>query len=138
MYNPSNNELLRTKTLVKNAIVSIDGNPFRLWFESHYSVPIGRRKSAANQNKTAAEKKAELAAKFAKKASKAVKRKFALRKSWLSFNPPWKISSSKVVCWLASRLALVNLDAVTATYWKGKNWSFTERKLERRRTSRNN
>ena len=31
MYNASNNELLRTKTLVKNAIVSIDSNPFRQW-----------------------------------------------------------------------------------------------------------
>ena len=31
MYNASNNELLRTKTLVKNAIVAIDSAPFRQW-----------------------------------------------------------------------------------------------------------
>merc|ERR1712226_1033074 len=35
VYNPCNNELVRTKTLVKNAIVVIDGTPFRQWYESH-------------------------------------------------------------------------------------------------------
>jgi len=29
MYNATNNELVRTKTIVKNCIVSIDPNPFR-------------------------------------------------------------------------------------------------------------
>lgn len=29
VYNASNNELVRTKTLVKNAIVAIDATPFR-------------------------------------------------------------------------------------------------------------
>ncbi len=42
VYNASNNELVRTKTLVKNAIVEIDATPFREWFEKFYSfrVPI--------------------------------------------------------------------------------------------------
>ena len=31
VYNPCNNELVRTKTLVKNAIVVIDAAPFRQW-----------------------------------------------------------------------------------------------------------
>ena len=33
VYNASNNELVRTKTLVKNAIVQIDATPFRQWYE---------------------------------------------------------------------------------------------------------
>lgn len=45
VYNASNNELVRTKTLVKNAIVVIDATPFRQWFESYYALPIGRKKS---------------------------------------------------------------------------------------------
>ena len=49
VYNASNNELVRTKTLVKNAIVVIDGTPFRQWYESHYILPLGRRKDK-NQN----------------------------------------------------------------------------------------
>lgn len=43
MYNASNNELVRTKTLVKNAIVQIDATPFRHWYEQHYCLPLGRR-----------------------------------------------------------------------------------------------
>merc|ERR1712180_486908 len=33
MYNASNNELVRTKTLVKNAVVQIDATPFNQWDE---------------------------------------------------------------------------------------------------------
>merc|ERR1712010_226631 len=44
VYNASNNELVRTKTLVKNAIVSIDATPFRQWYESHYGVTVGKKK----------------------------------------------------------------------------------------------
>ncbi|DAZ97693.1 TPA: hypothetical protein N0F65_009694 [Lagenidium giganteum] len=46
VYNASNNELVRTKTLVKNAIVSIDATPFRQWYEAHYGVKIGIKKNA--------------------------------------------------------------------------------------------
>jgi len=45
VYNASNNELVRTKTLVKNAIVQIDATPFRQWYEAHYSTPLGRKKN---------------------------------------------------------------------------------------------
>lgn len=40
-YNASNNELVRTKTLVKGAIVLVDAHPFKSWYESHYGVKIG-------------------------------------------------------------------------------------------------
>ena len=46
VYNASNNELVRTKTLVKSAIVVIDGTPFRQWYEAHYALPLGRKKGA--------------------------------------------------------------------------------------------
>lgn len=48
VYNASNNELVRTKTLVKNAIVVIDATPFRQWYESHYVLPLGRKREAKN------------------------------------------------------------------------------------------
>ena len=41
MYNSTNNELVRTKTLVKGAIVMIDAHAFKAWYESHYGVKIG-------------------------------------------------------------------------------------------------
>ncbi|XP_008592200.1 PREDICTED: 40S ribosomal protein S8, partial [Galeopterus variegatus] len=46
VYNASNNELVRTKTLVKNCIVLIDSTPYRQWYESHYALPLGRKKWA--------------------------------------------------------------------------------------------
>lgn len=46
VYNASNNELVRTKTLVKNAIVVIDATPFRQWYEGHYILPLVRKKGA--------------------------------------------------------------------------------------------
>lgn len=44
VYNSSNNELVRTKTLVKNAIIQIDATPYKAWYESHYGVKIGTKK----------------------------------------------------------------------------------------------
>merc|ERR1711971_360886 len=46
VYNAANNELVRTKTLVKNAIVVIDATPFRQWYEAHYALPLGHTKNA--------------------------------------------------------------------------------------------
>merc|ERR1712048_1280117 len=40
-YNASNNELVRTKTLVKGAIVLVDAHPFKSWYEAHYGVKTG-------------------------------------------------------------------------------------------------
>ena len=45
VYNASNNELVRTKTLVKNCIVIIEATPFRQWYEQHYGQPIGKKKT---------------------------------------------------------------------------------------------
>eukprot|EP00033_Pygsuia_biforma_P000074 GCRY01000094.1.p1 GENE.GCRY01000094.1~~GCRY01000094.1.p1 ORF type:complete len:222 (-),score=40.26 GCRY01000094.1:73-702(-) len=46
VYNASNNELVRTKTLVKGAIVAVDATPFRQWYEQHYGLPLGIKKNA--------------------------------------------------------------------------------------------
>lgn len=46
VYNATNNEMVRTKTLTKNTIVQIDAAPFRQWYEAHYAKPLGRKKQA--------------------------------------------------------------------------------------------
>merc|ERR1711861_61462 len=43
-YNSTNNELVRTNTLVKSGIVQIDAAPFKQWYEQHYGVKIGKKK----------------------------------------------------------------------------------------------
>merc|ERR1712046_424694 len=45
-YNSTNNELVRTNTLVKGGIVQIDAAQFKLWYEQHYGVKIGKKKDA--------------------------------------------------------------------------------------------
>ncbi len=49
VYNASNNELVRTKTLVKNCIVQIEAMPFRQWYETHYGVKVGQRKNKKSE-----------------------------------------------------------------------------------------
>eukprot|EP00612_Vaucheria_litorea_P005978 CAMPEP_0171464174 /NCGR_PEP_ID=MMETSP0945-20130129/7576_1 /TAXON_ID=109269 /ORGANISM="Vaucheria litorea, Strain CCMP2940" /LENGTH=302 /DNA_ID=CAMNT_0011991165 /DNA_START=44 /DNA_END=952 /DNA_ORIENTATION=- len=66
VYNASNNELVRTKTLVKGAVVVIDATPFRQWYESHYGITIGLKKS---RNDKAAAVDKESVATGAKKTS---------------------------------------------------------------------
>ena len=48
-YHPSNNELVRTNTLTKSAIVQVDAAPFRQWYEAHYGAALGRRRQAKTQ-----------------------------------------------------------------------------------------
>lgn len=47
VYNASNNELVRTKTLVKSAIVQVDATPFRQYYEQHYGQEVGKKKKGA-------------------------------------------------------------------------------------------
>ena len=44
VYNATNNELVRTKTLVKNTIVSIDATPFRQWYLKKYDIELNKKK----------------------------------------------------------------------------------------------
>ena len=44
VYNATNNELVRTKTLVKNTIVQIDATPFKKFYLEHYDVELGKKK----------------------------------------------------------------------------------------------
>lgn len=69
-YHPSNNELFRTNTLTRSAVVQVDAAPFRQWFEAHYGQGLGRRR----QQKTATTEGAE-----EKKKSKSVEKKQAAR-----------------------------------------------------------
>jgi small subunit ribosomal protein S8e len=71
VYNASNNELVRTKTIVKNCIVQIDSTPFRSWYELHYHTKVTGKKS----DEAAAAPEEE-----AKKLSDHLTRKIAARK----------------------------------------------------------
>merc|ERR1711935_720117 len=46
VYNSTRNEIVRTNTLVKNNIIQVDATPFKQWYESHYVLPLGRKKTS--------------------------------------------------------------------------------------------
>ena len=56
-FHPSNNELVRTNTLTKSAVVQVDAAPFRTWYEAHYGTTIGRRRQGQKAGEAPEEKK---------------------------------------------------------------------------------
>lgn len=72
-YHPSNNELVRTNTLTKSAVVQVDAAPFRQWYEAHYGQPLGRRRQRAQAAKEGKKDTEEV------KRSKSVEKKQAAR-----------------------------------------------------------
>eukprot|EP00475_Leptophrys_vorax_P032037 TRINITY_DN48_c0_g1_i1.p1 TRINITY_DN48_c0_g1~~TRINITY_DN48_c0_g1_i1.p1 ORF type:complete len:212 (+),score=60.52 TRINITY_DN48_c0_g1_i1:71-706(+) len=61
VYNASNNELVRTKTLVKNAIIVIDATPFKAWFESYYGLDLAKTSKKGDTIQIGAVSEAEAA-----------------------------------------------------------------------------
>lgn len=68
VYHPSNNELVRTNTLTKAAIVQIDATPFRQWYESHYGQSLGKK---INKDEEPVKKSRKLERKLASRSSAA-------------------------------------------------------------------
>ncbi|CAJ0758737.1 13192_t:CDS:2, partial [Entrophospora sp. SA101] len=78
-YNASNNELVRTNTLVKGAVIQIDAAPFKQWYEAHYGQPVGRKKSKKEGQAESEE--------LSKKKSNHVQRKLDARKEFAKVDP---------------------------------------------------
>lgn len=95
VYNASNNELVRTKTLVKNAIIQVDPTPFKTWYEQHYGVKIGVKKGAKKAADDAADKKV----------SNHVQRSQAERQKTRTLDPALDeaFASGRLLCCISSR-----------------------------------
>lgn len=59
VYNASNNELVRTNTLVKGCVVQIDATPFRQFYHRHYGVDIGKKKAGEDDGEKLSARTAE-------------------------------------------------------------------------------
>jgi len=66
VYNSTNNELVRTNTLVKGSIIQIDSTPYKAWYLQYYNIDLSNKKSV-EKAKAAASAKKELKEKSAKK-----------------------------------------------------------------------
>merc|ERR1712086_461094 len=67
VYNSTNNELVRTKTLVKNCIVKIDATPFRQWYLKHYDIELNKKMEESDKARAASKKSRHVAAKLKKR-----------------------------------------------------------------------
>jgi len=54
VYNASDNDLVRTNTLVKSCIIQVDATRFKEWYEQYYGVVLGGKKKATKADTTAA------------------------------------------------------------------------------------
>lgn len=61
VYNATNNELVRTNTLVRSAVVVVDAAPFRQWFIKYYGIDVNGQAAPVVKppTKKAEKKKAE-------------------------------------------------------------------------------
>ncbi|KAK9469422.1 ribosomal protein S8e/ribosomal biogenesis NSA2 [Lipomyces arxii] len=64
-FHPSNNELIRTNTLTKSAIVQIDATPFRQWYESQYGQALGKKRGVKKEVESTEKKSPKVERKLA-------------------------------------------------------------------------
>ncbi|XP_009619873.1 small ribosomal subunit protein eS8 [Nicotiana tabacum] len=129
VYNASNNELVRTQTLVKSAIVQVDAAPFKQWYLQHYGVDIGRKK------KTAASKKEgeEAEAVPEEKKSNHVQRKLQKRQQDRKIDPhiEEQFASGRLLAAISSRPG--QCGRADGYILEGKELEFYMKKLQRKK-----
>ncbi|CAD6261215.1 unnamed protein product [Miscanthus lutarioriparius] len=133
VYNASNNELVRTQTLVKNTIVQVDAAPFKQWYLTHYGVDIGRKKKAPVAKKDAAEgQEGEAIAEETKK-SNHVQRKLEKRQQGraLDTHIEEQFGSGRLLACISSRPG--QCGRADGYILEGKELEFYMKKLQRKK-----
>ena len=122
VYNATNNELVRTKTLVKNTVVLIDANPFRQWYLKKYDVELNKKK-IEESNK----------AREATKQSGSVKRKLEARQKdrVLDQKVADQFNSGRLYAVISSRPG--QSGRVDGYILEGKELEFYLKKMERKK-----
>merc|ERR1712105_303862 len=103
-------------TLIKGCIVRIDATPFRTWYESHYTLPLGRKKAKLTREEEEV---------FTKKRSKKTQKKYDDRKKTAKVEQAVEDQFGTLDCWLVCPPALAVVADVTGTSWKARNWNST-------------
>jgi len=136
VYNASNNELVRTQTLVKNAIVQVDAAPFKGWYLTHYGVDIGRKKKTPAAKKDAAEgQEGEVAAVATEETKKSnnVQRKLEKRQQGrtLDSHIEEQFSSGRLLACISSRPG--QCGRADGYILEGKELEFYMKKLQKKK-----
>lgn len=105
VYNASNNELVRTQTLVRSAIIQVDAAPFRQWYERHYGQDIGRKRKGAIAAKKETTEEGEATVEEEKKKSKHLQKKIEKRQEGhkLDSHLEEQFASGRLLAAIASR-----------------------------------
>ncbi|CAN6487266.1 unnamed protein product [Victoria cruziana] len=130
VYNASNNELVRTQTLVKSAVVQVDAAPFKQWYVQHYGIDIGRKKKAAASKKEGED--AEGATQETKKSNHLL-RKLAKRQDGHKLDPhiEEQFSSGRLMACISSRPG--QCGRADGYILEGKELEFYMKKIQRKK-----
>ncbi|XP_057975405.1 small ribosomal subunit protein eS8 [Malania oleifera] len=135
VYNASNNELVRTQTLVKSAIVQVDAAPFKQWYLQHYGVDIGRKKKASAVAKKEVEEGDSTAAAGAEEAKKSnhVQRKLEKRQQGRKIDPhiEEQFGSGRLLAAISSRPG--QCGRADGYILEGKELEFYMKKIQRKK-----
>lgn len=127
VYNASNNELVRTNTLVKNTIVVVDATPFKQWYATHYGVDLGKKKLVAATDK-------ETETGNAVQSSKSVQEKHATRLAQQKLDPllEEQFASGRLLACISSRPGQIG--RADGYILEGVELQFYKRKLEKKKS----
>ncbi|KAK3262556.1 40S ribosomal protein [Cymbomonas tetramitiformis] len=125
VYNASNNELVRTQTLVKNAIVQIDAAPFKQWYLQHYGTVIGKKKAS----KAAEEAPEEEAAKKSGHLQRKLEKRQADRK--LESHVDEQFATGRLYACISSRPG--QCGRISGYVLEGKELEFYTRKMQKKK-----
>eukprot|EP01061_Rhynchopus_euleeides_P028263 TRINITY_DN45_c0_g1_i1.p2 TRINITY_DN45_c0_g1~~TRINITY_DN45_c0_g1_i1.p2 ORF type:complete len:205 (+),score=85.79 TRINITY_DN45_c0_g1_i1:93-707(+) len=121
VYNATSNEMIRTKTLVKGAIVQIDSSPFRQWYYKHYGVLLGKKRATDKELEKTEARKRRWASRVADRA--------------LEKNVEDQVKGGRVLARLSSRPGQVG--RADGYLLEGAELAFYIRKMDRKKAKKN-
>mmetsp|Transcript_57407 Transcript_57407/g.105579 ORF Transcript_57407/g.105579 Transcript_57407/m.105579 type:complete len:210 (+) Transcript_57407:69-698(+) len=126
VYNATSNELVRTKTLLKNTVVQIDAQPFKQWYLKKYGVTLGIKAGKKQVKTEETDEKAE-------KSSRHViaKRKYRDSKQKLDPLIEEQYQSGRLLACIASRPG--QCGRADGYVLEGEELQFYKRKLEKKK-----
>ena len=130
VYNASNNELVRTKTIVKNCIVQIDSAPFRTWFIKRYNKKLGKAAKEEAPQAEAPKAEAPKEEKVQKK-SRHLLKEIAKRNSFVDPNLEEQFNSGRLFACISSRPGQVG--RADGYVLEGKELEFYMKKMEKKK-----
>ena len=145
VYNASNNELVRTKTLVKNCIVLVDATPFKTFFNQKYNIKLGKaakevekvaepvktEEPKKDEKKKEEPKKEEPKVAQGRKLGKCGLKKIAASNKFIEEHFMGQFSTGRLLACISSRPGQVA--RADGYLLEGKELEFYQRKIEKKK-----